>query len=231
MDNILEILNLSRKINGKTIIDDFSYSFEKHRIYNILGPSGAGKSSLLRLINRLDEPSGGKVIFDGKEQCEFTPSELRRRIGYLFQTPFLFPKTVRDNFHYVAPELNNEDMEELLYQTQLDEGFLDSPIDNLSVGEQQRVALGRLLAMKPDILLLDEPTSALDPTNTDAIEKLIRQIAAQKQLTHNPEQALRIGGQAILLFKGKLVESGTAEEVVTHPGTDIGRQYRDKKLK
>ena len=236
MEPILQTQSLTRAINGKTIIDNFNFVFEQNRVYNILGPSGAGKSSLLRLLNRLDEPSGGKILFHGKSHCDYSPSEVRRKIGYLFQTPYLFPATVRDNLLYSAPDLTEAEMVELLDGTQLGGDFLNNPIDNLSIGEQQRVALARLLAMKPEVLLLDEPTSALDPANTEGIEQLIRNIAGQRQqtviiVTHNPGQALRIGGQAILLVKGKLIESGDAEQIVNAPQTEIGSQYKDRKLK
>ena len=236
MNFILETKNLTRTVSQSAIIDNFTFSFERHQIYNILGPSGAGKSSLLRLLNRLDEPTDGEILFNEKAQCDYSPSELRTKVGYLFQTPFLFPKTVKDNLLYAAPDLADSEMDRILEQTQMSADFLERPVDNLSIGEQQRIAFGRLLAMNPEVLLLDEPTSALDPANTEGIENLIRSIASQGQqtvimVTHNPEQALRIGGQAILLVKGQLIESGSVEDIVMNPGTEIGRQYKDKRLK
>ena len=235
MDVILETSNLTRKINSKTIIDNFSFAFERHGIYTILGPSGAGKSSLLRLFNRLDEPSGGTMIFNGKPQCEYTPCQLRRNISYLFQTPYLFPGTVRENLLYGEKNLSDESMRELLKQVRLKTDYLDVDSENLSIGEKQRVAIARLLAIKPDILLLDEPTSALDPANTESIELLIREIVAKKELTvimvtHNPEQALRMDGQALLLVKGKLIESGPAPEVVNSPQSELGKKYKARDL-
>lgn len=235
MDVILETANLTRKISDKTIVDDFTFAFERHGIYNILGPSGAGKSSLLRLFNRLDEPSSGTMIFNGKPQCDYTPCQLRRNISYLFQTPYLFPGTVRANLLYGEKNLSDEMMRDLLKQVRLKTDYLDVDSENLSIGEKQRVAIARLLAIKPDILLLDEPTSALDPANTEAIELLIREIVARKALTvimvtHNPEQASRMGGRALLLVKGKLIEHGPAGEVVNSPRTELGKQYKAKEL-
>lgn len=236
MSIILETQNLSRVVNQKSIIDDFTFAFENHKIYNILGPSGSGKSSLLRLLNRLDEPTNGKIFYNGKDHCEYKPAELRTSIGYLFQTTYLFPGTVKFNLKYANQGLTDDDMLALLAQVHLGEDFLEDDTDNLSVGEQQRVALARLLALKPDVLLLDEPTAALDPTATEAIEQMIKEIVKQQKytvifVTHNPDQAVRMGGQGLLLVKGKLAEVGPAEQIVNTPQTEMGRQYKEKKLK
>lgn len=233
--SIIRTNNLSRKIGDNTIIDNFTFNFESHQIYNILGPSGAGKTSLLRLLNRLDEPTGGNILFHDKDQCEYTPSEIRQRIGYLFQTPYLFPETVRENLLYANDKLSEPEMMKLIEMVHLLRNFLDLKVDNLSIGEQQRIALARLLALNPDILLLDEPTSALDPTATEVIENLIKEIVSQKEftvifVTHNPEQALRMGGQALFLVKGKLIETGTTEKIVNDPQTELGKLYKDRKL-
>lgn len=236
---ILEIKNLVREVptrNGpKTIVRNISYTFEKGRIYNILGPSGAGKSSFLRLLNRLDEPTRGQVVFMGSSYDQCPACGLRRQIGYLFQTPYLFPGTVRDNLLYAEDKLTEEDIRHLVKQCRIPPDIIDDSVENLSIGEKQRIALARLLAMKPEVILLDEPTSALDPTYTRAIENLIKSIAGETRVTvimvtHNPEQALRMGGLALLLVAGELVETGTVDEVVNNPRTETGRRYKDKEL-
>ncbi|KAA3635038.1 MAG: ATP-binding cassette domain-containing protein, partial [Calditrichaeota bacterium] len=94
MSKILELKNLSRVVESKEILSDISYSFETNKIFTIIGPSGAGKSSLLRLLNRLDEPTGGEIFFNDTNINSLKPSELRSKIGYLFQSPYLFEKTV-----------------------------------------------------------------------------------------------------------------------------------------
>lgn len=236
---ILEIKNLVREVptrNGpKTIVRNISYTFEKGRIYNILGPSGAGKSSFLRLLNRLDEPTRGQVVFMGNSYDQCPACGLRRQIGYLFQTPYLFPGTVRENLLYAEDKLTEEDIRHLVKQCRIPPDIIDDSVENLSIGEKQRIALARLLAMKPEVILLDEPTSALDPTYTRAIENLIKSIVGETRVTvimvtHNPEQALRMGGLALLLVAGELVETGTVDEVVNNPGTETGRRYKDKEL-
>ena len=237
---ILQTKDLTRTIeaNGKpkTVVDNVSFAFHPGRIYTIIGPSGAGKSSLLRLLNRLDEPSSGDVYFRDKPHCDYAPFDLRKNIGYLFQTPYLFPGTVRDNLLYAESSLTDEQVRDLVEQTHIKAEFIDNDTTNLSVGEKQRVALARLLALQPEIILLDEPTSALDPTHTEAIEELIREIVAARGTTvimvsHNPEQAVRMGGEGLLMVDGKLVETGPVNDLVNQPQTELGRKYRARQLK
>jgi putative ABC transport system ATP-binding protein len=215
---------------ARRIVDDVSYSFGSGRFYSIIGPSGAGKSSLLRLLNRLDESSDGWVRFKGRDMRELPPCRLRQSVGYLFQTPYLFEATVRDNLLYAQPELSAMEIDQLIRQMQLPSAIVDSAVDDLSVGEKQRVALARLLAMTPEVVLLDEPTSALDPANTEAIERLIREAVAGRGLTvimvsHSPRQVLRLGGEAMLMVDGRLVEHGDAVRLVQNPESPEGRRY------
>jgi putative ABC transport system ATP-binding protein len=237
--NQLELRNLTRTIsangNSRTIIDNISYTFDCGDIYTIVGPSGAGKSSLLRLLNRLDEPTGGEVFFEGQDYRSVPTRTIRRRIGYLFQAPYLFPESIADNIKYAAPDITDDRLSFFLVQVGLDKHRRDESVENLSGGEKQRVALARLLAVEPSVLLLDEPTSSLDPTATREIEELVLKIAAQRcftviMVTHEPRQALRLSGQTLLLVKGRLIESGTTEKVINNPSSDEGRRYRDREL-
>lgn len=236
---ILRISDLSRSVNtsdgAKTLIDNITFSFEGCRLYTVLGPSGAGKSSLLRLLNRLDEPTSGLVQIEGEDYRRWSPCELRRKVGYLFQAPYLFDKTVADNLLYADPNLTREGQESLLATTSVEADMLNRPVASLSVGQKQRIALARLLATRPSVLLLDEPTSALDPTYTQMIEKTIRNLVTDKKLTvimvsHHPRQAVRMNGTGMLLVNGKLVESGPIKEMVENPATEEGRKYRDREL-
>lgn len=236
---ILESKNLTRtvSINNKprNIVDNFSFQFQQGESYLIIGPSGAGKSSLLRLFNRLDEPTAGTIRFHDKDQCDYSPCKLRRSVGYLFQTPHLFDGTIADNIRYADRELSDDDLKSLTDMVHLRRDLVASNTSRLSVGEQQRVALARLLAMSPEVILLDEPTSSLDPSHTAAIEELIGEIRRKHSVTvilvsHDPAQALRIGGDALLMVDGRLIESGAVEQIVNDPQSESGRLYRDRKL-
>lgn len=239
-DNVIvSVSHLTREVRvgatARAIVDDVSFDFRKGGVYTILGPSGAGKSSFLRLINRLNEPTSGEVTFDGKNYREYAPTLLRRRVGYLFQTPIMFPGTVRDNILFANEKLDDAGLEKLLQTASIRNSLINQRDDKLSGGEKQRVALARLLATDPSVILLDEPTSALDPTYTGMIENVIKKIVAETDVTaimvsHDPNQAVRMNGTGLLLVAGKLVEYGPTQDLVENPKTDLGRRYRDREL-
>lgn len=237
---LLQCRNLTRAVSTaegpKKIVDSFSYQFSTGQVYSIVGPSGAGKSSLLRLFNRLDDFSSGELLYRSEEIRSLDPCRLRRKLGMLFQTPCLFPGTVRDNLLAADEGLSDGQARHFLGEAETDPAMIDFRVDNLSAGEKQRVALARLMATRPEVILLDEPTSALDPTHTVAIERMILRTVGDNGLTaivvtHDPAQALRLGGETLLMVAGRLVESGTAEDVINSPQTELGKQYRRKELK
>lgn len=219
---ILQAQHLSRVINDKHLVDDISVQIRKGTIAAIVGPSGAGKSSFLRLLNRLDEPTGGTVWLEGRDYRTLPPQELRRRVGMVMQSPHLFPGTVAENIRFGPrqrqQELPQETIEGLLEQVGLS-GYAERDVSNLSGGEAQRVSLARTLANSPEVLLLDEPTSALDESTQRDVEDLILGIIREQGLTclfitHNTEQAQRIATHVIVLEAGKLVRFGPVEEVL-----------------
>lgn len=216
-----------------TIIDRFTFDFLAGDIYTIVGPSGAGKSSLLRLFNRLDEKSGGEIIFKGRPVEDFPVTELRRRVALVFQEPYLFPGTITDNLALCCSDkkpVDDDLADYFLGLVGLDAELAGRVPDKLSVGQKQRVALARSLVQEPEILLLDEPTSALDPGAARTIEELIIDLNKKLRLTiimvtHNFKQAVNLKGISLVVINGRLVESGQSEDVFRRPGNDLTRRF------
>ena len=219
---VLRTEHLGRKVEGQTIVDDVSVEAWHGEILAIVGPSGSGKSSLLRLLNRLDEPTEGTVFLDYWDYREMPPRELRRRVGMVLQSPYLFPGTVADNIRFgpagrgeLVPE---ERISRLLERVGL-EGYEERGVDRLSGGESQRVSLARTLMNSPDVLLLDEPTSALDPAAVGEVEELICDLVPERRLaclivTHNREQAGRMANRVMVMERGRVVRIGPVKEVL-----------------
>lgn len=199
----------------------------------IIGPSGSGKSTLASLLNRLADPDGGMLEFDGRDIKEWEVTELRRRVGLVFQTPTMLPGTVRENLEY-GPRLRGISLgleaTELLRRVGLSANFLERPATDLSGGEKGRVALARTLANRPEVLLLDEITASLDPETAREIEELILSLRQELGLTcvwvtHDLGQAERVGSLVWFLEEGLLTESGRASDFFGSPSQRI-RDFR-----
>jgi putative ABC transport system ATP-binding protein len=214
--------HLTRIVAGKTIVDDVSFELPERDVLAIVGPSGSGKSSLLRLLNRLDEPIRGTVYVEGTDYRNISPRELRRKLGMVTQRPFLFPGTVEENLRFGPRQrgetLSQEAIEDLLSRVGL-EGYASRDVGNLSGGEAQRVSVARTLANSPLVLLLDEPTSALDEASKLGVEELLQAIMRDQKLscilvTHDMAQAARLAHRALLIHSGRIVRAGTTDEVL-----------------
>jgi putative ABC transport system ATP-binding protein len=213
---------LSRRVDGRAIVDDVSVAVGEGDVVAVVGPSGAGKSSFLRLLNRLDEPTGGAVYVGGLDYRSMPPRELRRRVGMVMQAAALFPGTVADNVRFGAAQrgatLADGAVEALLAQVGL-AGFAGRDADRLSGGEAQRVAIARAVANEPAVLLLDEPTSALDDRAKHEIERLVLDVVAARRLTcvmvtHDMVQAARMATHVLAMRAGRALRFGAAEEVL-----------------
>jgi putative ABC transport system ATP-binding protein len=218
----LETHHLSRSLVDRVLVSDVSVQVQPGEVLAVVGPSGAGKSSFLRLLNRLDEPTGGTVRLNGQDYRGMAPRELRRRVGMVMQVAYLFPGTVATNVAFgprqCGQRLVSEQIAALLERVGLP-GYQERDVSNLSGGEAQRVSLARTLANAPEVLLLDEPTSALDDVSARGIEDLVLSIIHERRMTcvivtHNTAQARRIADRTIILEAGRLVTVGPTKEVL-----------------
>jgi putative ABC transport system ATP-binding protein len=244
--DIIECRNVSRwdgdpSGDGRIILGDVSFAVREREIFTVIGPSGSGKSSVLRLMNRLDEPSSGEVMFRGKPLSDYPPQYVRRKISMAFQSPVLFGPKVMDDLVYPfmidpKPPSENEIRErcaELLGLVGLGEGFIERDVDRLSGGETMRAAIARALMREPEVLLLDEPTAGLDPEAAQALLDMVSRLNRVRGLTivvvtHRFVYARMIGHHTMLMDAGRVVEVGATMEFFERPGNEKTREYLDK---
>lgn len=210
---------------GAPVLKGVTVDLPSGRVSALVGPSGSGKTSLLRLLNRLDEPSSGSIRIAGTNIREIPVRDLRRRIGFVFQEPAVFPGTVEHNFRtaLAVAEWNGADADgrirAALRDAQLSPDFLHRDARTLSGGERQRVMLARALMLEPEALLLDEPTSQLDPDTAMRVVTTIAEMSARRGITviasmHRIEEARRIADLVLVLREGRVTARGAAREIL-----------------
>jgi len=214
--------NLSYEMEGDRILDRISLDVASGETVAIVGPSGAGKSSLLRLLDRLDEPAEGTVYLDGTDYRTMDPQTLRKRVGLVPQTPALRPGTVRENVT-IGPRLRGETVSEERLADLLDAvglaGYADRDASDLSGGEAQRIAIARTVINDPEVLLLDEPTASLDSAAEAEVERLLADLLASGGrtvvlVTHDERQAERLADRVARMRDGRIVDVGAPREVI-----------------
>lgn len=234
---MIEIEHAGKRYDDRVVVDDVSLSVPAGEIAVVVGQSGAGKSTLLRMINRLVEPSEGRILVAGRDTRSVPGPELRRGIGYVIQGNGLFPhRTVAGNIATV-PRLLGWDrvriaarVDELLDLFGLDPAvFAGRYPAALSGGEQQRVGVARALAAEPELLLMDEPFGALDPVIRGKAQDDL--LAIQKQfgttvvlVTHDMDEAFHLGNQIAVMSGGKLLQCSTPEKILTEPADPFVQQ-------
>lgn len=188
-------------------LDGFTANIPARGVTAVFGPSGSGKSTVLRLCNRLDVPTSGRVSFYGKDIAGIDALWLRRRVGMCFQRPTSFPGTVADNLRVAEPGASEARMSETLERVALTGSWLDRDATTLSGGEAQRMCLARTLMAQPQVLLLDEPTSAVDAEAAEVIERAVRELAddgiAALWVTHDPAQVERTADRVLHIQRGR----------------------------
>ncbi|MBV1881528.1 MAG: phosphate ABC transporter ATP-binding protein PstB [Pseudomonadales bacterium] len=234
----LEVKNLNLYYdNDKQALYDVNLTIPKNHVTAFIGPSGCGKSTLLRSINRMNDLVDGcriegEILLDGENVygpgVEIT--DLRRRVGMVFQKPNPFPKSIYENVAYglriqgiKRKRVIDEAVEKALIQAALWDEVKDRLNDNalgMSGGQQQRLVIARSVAIEPEVLLLDEPASALDPISTLKIEELIDSLKDDYTIvivTHNMQQAARVSDFTAFMYLGNLIEYGNTDKLFTNP--------------
>lgn len=216
MGSLFEFVDVSVVAGDSSILRDVSTTIPTGLLTVIAGASGSGKTSLLRLCNRLDVPSAGRIRYRGADLASIDPLQLRRQVGMVFQRPVLFPGTVRENLATAATTATEAEMIEILRSVDLSEDFLERIGDDLSGGEGQRVCLARTLMCRPDVLLMDEPTASLHPAAARTLETTTQTLQRDHGVdvvwvTHDLSQIDRLAEHLIVLDEGRVAYAGTAD--------------------
>ncbi|KRM89797.1 ABC transporter, ATP-binding protein [Liquorilactobacillus vini DSM 20605] len=243
-DLMIEVKHLKKTFGNNLVLKDITESVKNGQVICVIGPSGSGKSTFLRCLNVLEQPTDGKVLFEGNDLTGISDEELnqlRQKMGMVFQSFNLFPNlTVLENIELAPvkvkkfqPTTAKAKAMDLLTQVGLAEKADQYP-QSLSGGQQQRVAIARALAMNPEVMLFDEPTSALDPEMVGEVLKVMRDLAESGMtmvvVTHEMGFAKEVADQIWFMADGYIQEKGTPAEFFAHPQTDRAKDFLSKIL-
>ena len=242
--NKIEVEHLNFYYNGKQALIDVNLNIPDRHITALIGPSGCGKSTFLRCLNRMNDTipgacAEGTIRLDSVDVLSPAQDvvDLRRRVGMVFQKPNPFPQSIYDNvaFGPRALKMKNSVLDDVVEQSLRGAALWDEVKDKLkhsalelSLGEQQRLCIARVLAVQPEVILMDEPCSALDPIATLKIEDLMQQLKQKYAIvivTHNMQQAARASDSAGFFWLGELVEHGPTEKLFTRPENQRTEDY------
>ena len=227
---MIRVNNLHKSFGKNDVLKGIDEHIEKGEVVVVIGPSGSGKSTFLRCLNLLEEPTSGKIVFEGNDITDkkVDINKIREKMGMVFQQFNLFPhKTVLQNLT-IAPikvkGLSKSEAEKkamgLLDRVGLSNKATAYP-SSLSGGQKQRIAIARALAMEPDVMLFDEPTSALDPEMVGEVLSVMKDLAKEGMtmvvVTHEMGFAREVGDRILFMDNGNIVEQGTPEEIFSNP--------------
>ncbi|MXV16481.1 phosphate ABC transporter ATP-binding protein PstB [Hufsiella ginkgonis] len=244
-----DLVKLSAKgvnlwFGNKQVLKNISVDFEPNKVTALIGPSGCGKSTLLRAFNRMHDLSPdarieGKFMLENQDLYEkgLSVTQLRRRIGMVFQKANPFPKSIYENINYGLkindiPKaerpgiIENALRESYIWEEVKDE--LEKPATRLSGGQQQRLCIARTVALRPEVILMDEPCSALDPLSTLKIEELIVKLKKDFTIvivTHNMQQAQRVADKTVFMYLGEIIEEGQTKDMFANPKNELTANY------
>lgn len=230
---LLRFENVSKSFADVTAVSATDCTIEPDSFVALVGASGSGKSTLLKMINRLGDPDGGRVLFEGSDVRDAPPAALRRRMGYVFQGVGLFPHmNVAENIG-IGPRLAGEKatkarIAELLELVELEPEYAQRMPHELSGGQRQRIGVARALAGSPHLLLMDEPFGALDPVTRDGLGKRVRALHDQLNLTtimvtHDMAEALLLADRVLVMDGGQIVADEAPKSLLAGAGGDIAQ--------
>jgi len=232
--NIIKISNLNKNYGEREVLKNVNLKVRAGEIFAVIGPSGAGKTTLLRLINMLDKPSSGKVLFNGEDFEDCDRLKIRRKMVLLFQDTAVMSGSVYDNVSYglkirgMSKEEINERVSFALEEMGIS-GYEQRNAKNLSGGEKQRMAFARATVFNPDLLILDEPTANLDPKNIGVVEELIKKITENNTTiimsTHRFEEAISLADRIAVIQNGEILQVGTPAEIFRKPKSKQVAQF------
>ena len=240
---LIQVQGLEKAFGDNKVLNGITTDIHQGEVVVIIGPSGSGKSTFLRSLNLLEEPTGGRILFEGTDITDpkVDINRHRQKIGMVFQQFNLFPhKTVKENI-MLAPvhlklmtkEQASARADELLARVGLPEKA-DTYPDMLSGGQKQRIAIARALAMNPDVMLFDEPTSALDPEMVGEVLELMKELAKSGMtmvvVTHEMGFAREVGTRVMFIDEGIIQEENTPEEFFGNPQNQRLRDFLSKVL-
>jgi len=238
---LFEIKDLQKKFGSLTVFDGLSETICKGDVVVIIGPSGGGKSTFIRCLNLLEQPTAGKIYFEGEDITAkgFDVNRHRQKVGMVFQQFNLFNNlTVLENITISLTKVKKQSEEEskekalkLLKRVGLEDKANAYP-SKLSGGKKQRIAIVRALAMEPDVLLFNEPTSALDPEMVGEVLQVISDLArdgiTMVVVTHEMGFARKVGTRVLFMDGGQIAEQGTPEEIFEHPQNARTKEFLSK---
>ena len=240
---LISVQNLCKAFGDHEVLKNISVDINEGDVVCVIGPSGSGKSTFLRCLNRLEEPTGGHIIFDGVDICDpKTDIDMhRQRMGMVFQQFNLFPHmNIMKNLTLAPVKLQGKTEEEaqklamdLLGKVGLSDRAESYP-SQLSGGQQQRIAIARALCMQPEVMLFDEPTSALDPEMVGEVLNVMRSLAQQKMtmvvVTHEMGFAREVANRIMFLDGGIFLEENEPTEFFAHPKDERLKSFLSKVL-